>query len=116
MDLKWWEILLIALGGVIFLGIIIYIFIRRRRRRGAASTARNGVSRAYIEGEIFFNLGKSQEPPTKEQIKRMSKSALLAYQYQAGLQGKEVFKERVKEYSELRTPPFFDFSSLKEEA
>ena len=31
MDLKWWEILLIAIGGVIFLGIIIYIFIRRRR-------------------------------------------------------------------------------------
>ena len=34
MDLKWWEILLIVLGGVIFLGIIIYIFIRRRSSQG----------------------------------------------------------------------------------
>lgn len=45
MDLKWWEILLIVLGGVIFLGIIIYIFIRRRSSQSPAKkvTLSNGT-------------------------------------------------------------------------
>lgn len=62
--MEWWEILLIALGGVIFLGIIIYIFIRRRRKR---------TSRIKTENKNSLGTNRSQGAAVSLMIKQQGK-------------------------------------------
>jgi flagellar biosynthesis/type III secretory pathway M-ring protein FliF/YscJ len=129
MDLKWWEILLIALGGVIFLGIIIYIFIRRRKRKGAASTASTASTRIsllqraknaaaarreltnssnnMIKGRRAYLLGVKIKEDPRLKLKQgaqkwIEEEAYFRMQFEAGLKGEE-FKKQVGSYETFST-------------